>query len=55
MTDDFRPGAGRSILVTLPNDVTIAKNSELKDPNKALLQTPIKNLKSRSSIVNSPY
>ncbi|KAI9028570.1 VID27 cytoplasmic protein-domain-containing protein [Hyaloraphidium curvatum] len=54
VTDDFRPGQGRSIVVTLPNDVTIAKSSELKDPVK-LLQTPAKNLKSRSSIVNSPY
>jgi hypothetical protein len=55
VTDDFRFGGERSILVTLPNDVTMVKSSDLKDPNKALLQTPVKNLKSKSSIVNSPY
>ncbi|KAI8897366.1 VID27 cytoplasmic protein-domain-containing protein [Globomyces pollinis-pini] len=47
VADNFKYGADRSIIVALPSNVEmVSKNN---------LQTPTKMLKSRNSIVNSPY
>lgn len=61
VSDQFQYGNDRSIVVALPHDVTMA--TKMSSPNVVLkkeyernqLQTPTKNLKSRNSIVNSPY
>ncbi|KAJ3412789.1 hypothetical protein HDV05_000256 [Chytridiales sp. JEL 0842] len=47
VADNFKFGQDRSIVVALPDDVQTVSKSKL--------QTPTKMLKSRSSIVNSPY
>ncbi|KAL2916295.1 Vacuolar import and degradation protein 27 [Polyrhizophydium stewartii] len=47
VADNFKYGADRSIIVTLPENVEMV--------SKRALQTPTKMLKSRSDIVNSPY
>lgn len=47
VADNFKFGQDRSIIVALPTDVQMV--------HKSNLQTPTKMLKSRSSIVNSPY
>ena len=56
MADQFLYGRDKAIVVALPNDVTMT--TKLESPMKTFksdLTTPVKNLKSRSSIVNSPY
>jgi hypothetical protein len=47
VADNFKFGQDRNIVVALPDDVQTVSKSKL--------QTPTKMLKSRSSIVNSPY
>ncbi|KAI8622741.1 VID27 cytoplasmic protein-domain-containing protein [Chytriomyces sp. MP71] len=47
VADNFKFGEDRNIIVALPEDVHMV--------SKSMLQTPAKMLKSRSSIVNSPF
>jgi len=47
VADNFKYGHDKSIIVALPDDVTMVAKKQL--------QTPTKLLKSRSSIVSSPY
>ncbi|KAI8930382.1 VID27 cytoplasmic protein-domain-containing protein [Entophlyctis helioformis] len=47
VSDNFRYGADRSIIVALPENVEMVA--------QRTLQTPTKMLKSRSNVVNSPY
>ncbi|KLO08280.1 VID27-domain-containing protein [Schizopora paradoxa] len=53
--DNFRFGDDKEIVVALANDVLAINKKQLKRLPRASLTTPAKQLKSRSSIVNSPY
>ncbi|EMR08578.1 hypothetical protein PNEG_03054 [Pneumocystis murina B123] len=54
--DNFKFGTDQNVIVALPHDVSMVNKYTFKKPSrKSLLRTPIKDLQSRSSIVNSPY
>lgn len=56
----FGFGNDKNVIVALPDDVTLANKKSFMSPQKAFAspsssKTPVKNLRSRSSIVNSPF
>ncbi|OCH94125.1 VID27 cytoplasmic protein [Obba rivulosa] len=53
--DNFKFGDDKEIIVALQNHVHAVNKKALKRPTRASLATPVKNLRSRSSIVNSPF
>ncbi|KAJ1914140.1 Vacuolar import and degradation protein 27 [Mycoemilia scoparia] len=57
VADNFKFGQDRSIIVTLPNDVTMIQRKDLQKPTRKSLaiQTPVRKLRSNNTIVNSPY
>ncbi|KTW31575.1 hypothetical protein T552_00213 [Pneumocystis carinii B80] len=54
--NNFKFGTDQNVIVALPHDVSMVNKYTFKKPSrKSLLRTPMKDLQSRSSIVNSPY
>jgi len=53
--DNFRFGDDKEIIVALTNDVLTLNKKSLKKLPRGSLSTPTKQLKSRSSVVDSPY
>jgi len=53
--DQFKFGNDKNIVVALSNDVLSIDKKSLQRPTRASLSTPTKMLRSKSSIVNSPY
>jgi len=53
--DNFKFGDDNEIIVALANDVLALNKKHLKKLPRGSLNTPVKQLKSRSDIVNSPY
>ncbi|KAI0938089.1 hypothetical protein AcV7_003377 [Taiwanofungus camphoratus] len=53
--DNFKFGDDKEIIVALQNNVLAVNKKSLKRPTRASIATPTKNLRSRSSIVQSPY
>lgn len=54
--NNFKFGTDQNVIVALPHDVSMVNKYTFKKPSrKSLLRTPVKDLQSRSSIVNSPY
>lgn len=53
---NFKFGTDQKVIVALPNDVSMVNKRTFKKPTReSLLRTPVRNLPSRSNIVNSPY
>ena len=54
---NFGYGTDNNVIVALPDDVTLAKKKQFLSPNKAFTatKTPVKNLRSRDHVVNSPF
>ncbi|EWC44089.1 hypothetical protein DRE_07224 [Drechslerella stenobrocha 248] len=53
--DNFRFGSDKSVIVALPQQVDMVAKGSFKKPTRQSIATPVKQLQSRSSIVNSPY
>ncbi|KAI5776840.1 VID27 cytoplasmic protein-domain-containing protein [Geopyxis carbonaria] len=53
--DNFRFGSDKNVIVALPNEVDMVRRQTFKKPTRESISTPVKQLKSRHSIVNSPY
>ncbi|KIM90864.1 hypothetical protein PILCRDRAFT_811354 [Piloderma croceum F 1598] len=53
--DNFKFGDDKEIIVALQNNVLAINKKNLRKPTRSSLATPIKNLRSKSNIVNSPY
>ncbi|KAJ6262802.1 Vacuolar import and degradation protein [Drechslerella dactyloides] len=53
--DNFRFGSDKSVIVALPQQVDMVAKGSFRKPTRQSISTPIKQLRSRSSIVNSPY
>jgi hypothetical protein len=53
--DNFKFGSDKNVIVALPNDVSMVSRRSLKNPTRESISTPVRQLRSRSSIVNSPY
>ncbi|EMD40749.1 hypothetical protein CERSUDRAFT_111329 [Gelatoporia subvermispora B] len=53
--DNFKFGDDKEIIVALQNHVLAVNKKSLKRPTRASLATPVKSLRSRSDIVNSPF
>lgn len=53
--DNFRYGSDRNVIVALPQQVDMVAKGSFKKPTRESICTPVKQLRSRSSIVNSPY
>jgi hypothetical protein len=54
VADSFRHGSDTKVIVTLPDDVTIASSREFSTPQK-IFNTPSKALRNKNNIVDSPY
>ncbi|KAF3199226.1 hypothetical protein TWF679_001555 [Orbilia oligospora] len=53
--DNFRFGSDKSVIVALPQQVDMVAKGSFKKATRQSIATPVKQLRSRSSIVNSPY
>ncbi|RPA95041.1 VID27-domain-containing protein [Choiromyces venosus 120613-1] len=53
--DNFRFGSDKNVIVALPNEVNMVGRQTFKKPTRESISTPIRQLRSRHSIVNSPY
>ncbi|KAI0699460.1 VID27 cytoplasmic protein [Cytidiella melzeri] len=53
--DNFKFGDDKEIIVAMENNVVAVNKKALRKPTRASLATPTRNLRSRSSIVNSPF
>ncbi|KAG5438957.1 hypothetical protein PCANB_002287 [Pneumocystis canis] len=54
--DNFKFGTDKNVIVALPHDVSMVNKYTFKKPTReSLLRTPLKDLRSRSDVVNSPY
>jgi len=53
--DNFEFGSDKNVIVALPDFVDMVAKGSFKKPTRESISTPIKKLRSRSSIVNSPY
>ncbi|EPS40325.1 hypothetical protein H072_5863 [Dactylellina haptotyla CBS 200.50] len=53
--DNFRFGSDKSVIVALPQQVDMVAKGSFKKATRQSISTPVKQLRSRSSIVNSPY
>ncbi|KAH9951604.1 VID27 cytoplasmic protein [Amylocystis lapponica] len=53
--DNFKFGDDKEIIVALQNNVLAVNKKSLKRPTRASIATPLKNLRSSSNIVNSPF
>ncbi|KAJ9108936.1 hypothetical protein QFC21_000258 [Naganishia friedmannii] len=55
VADDFKFGTDKNVIVALEQDVFMVNKKQLQKPTRESLSTPVKQLRSRSQIVNSPY
>lgn len=55
VADDFKFGTDRNLVVALEQDVFMVNKKQMLKPTRESLSTPIKQLRSQSNIVNSPY
>lgn len=60
VASNFGYGNDSSVIVALPDDVTIASKKQFVAPTKAFAsadgpRTPVRNLRDRGSVVNSPF
>lgn len=53
--DNFRFGSDKNVIVALPNEVNMVKKQSFRKPTRESISTPVRQLRSRHSIVNSPY
>ncbi|PWW80561.1 VID27-domain-containing protein [Tuber magnatum] len=53
--DNFRFGSDKNVIVALPNEVNMVGRQTFKRPTRESISTPIRQLRSRHIIVNSPY
>ncbi|PUU81575.1 VID27 cytoplasmic protein-domain-containing protein [Tuber borchii] len=53
--DNFRFGSDKNVIVALPNEVNMVGRQTFKKPTRESISTPVRQLRSRHSIVNSPY
>ncbi|KAF8424148.1 VID27 cytoplasmic protein-domain-containing protein [Tirmania nivea] len=53
--DNFRFGSDKSVIVALPNEVNMVAKQTFKKPTRESISTPMRNLRSRSSVVDSRY
>lgn len=53
--DNFRFGSDKNVIVALPNEVNMVGRQTFKKPTRESISTPVRKLRSRHSIVNSPY
>ncbi|KAF3940706.1 hypothetical protein ABW19_dt0202562 [Dactylella cylindrospora] len=53
--DNFRFGSDKNVIVALPQQVDMVAKGSFKKATRQSISTPVKQLRSRSSIVNSPY
>lgn len=53
--DNFRFGSDKSVIVALPQQVDMVAKGSFKKATRQSIATPVKQLRSRSSIVNTPY
>ncbi|KAK6339521.1 hypothetical protein TWF718_008928 [Orbilia javanica] len=53
--DNFRFGSDKSVIVALPQQVDMVAKGSFKKATRQSIATPVKQLRSRSSIVDSPY
>ncbi|KAK6498555.1 hypothetical protein TWF481_011143 [Arthrobotrys musiformis] len=53
--DNFRFGSDKSVIVALPQQVDMVAKGSFKKATRQSIATPVRQLRSRSSIVDSPY
>ncbi|CUS06930.1 unnamed protein product [Tuber aestivum] len=53
--DNFRFGSDKNVIVALPNEVNMVGRQSFKKPTRESISTPVRQLRSRDIIVNSPY
>lgn len=53
--DNFRFGSDKNVIVALPNEVNMVAKQTFKKPTRESISTPMRNLRSRHSIVDSRY
>lgn len=53
--DNFRFGSDKNVIVALPNEVNMVGRATFKKPTRESIMTPVRQLRSRSNIVDSPY
>ncbi|KAF8539447.1 VID27 cytoplasmic protein-domain-containing protein [Trichophaea hybrida] len=53
--DNFRFGSDKNVIVALPNEVELVQKATFKKPTRESISTPVRQLRSRHHIVNSPY
>lgn len=53
--DNFRFGSDKNVIVALPNEVNMVGRQSFRKPTRESIATPVRQLRSRHSIVDSPY
>ncbi|KAF8461022.1 VID27 cytoplasmic protein-domain-containing protein [Kalaharituber pfeilii] len=53
--DNFRFGSDKNVIVALPNEVNMISKQTFKKPTRESISTPMRQLRSRHSIVDSRY
>lgn len=53
--DNFRFGSDKNVIVALPNEVELVQKASFKKPTRESISTPLRQLRSRHHIVDSPY
>lgn len=53
--DNFRFGSDKNVIVALPNEVNMVAKQTFKKPTRESISTPMRQLRSRHSIVDSRY
>lgn len=53
--DNFRFGSDKNVIVALPNEVNMVGRQAFKRPTRESIATPVRQLRSRRGIVDSPY
>ncbi|KAK9470187.1 VID27 cytoplasmic protein-domain-containing protein [Dipodascopsis tothii] len=53
--DNFKFGSDRNVIVALPDDVGMVNKKSFRKPTRESIATPVRQLRSRTSIVNSPF
>lgn len=53
--DNFRFGSDKNVIVALPNEVNMVGRQTFRKPTRESIATPVRQLRSRQNIVDSPY
>ncbi|KAL7268199.1 Vacuolar import and degradation protein 27 [Rhizina undulata] len=53
--DNFRFGSDKNVIVALPNEVNMVGRQTFRKPTRESIATPVRQLRNRNSIVDSPY